>query len=169
MIGPGGVRPCSGVVEDILDLLEYTDSITRFDISAQIEFVVGFNPSNFEEVERVVCSFLGIKPVLIDIACQLISNCLTSEDSTDVFVQHLRSSGIESHLVSRAYGYLVLNLRIDLALSKNMETVQPYFQVGFTDLDDTSVQEVAGSVIKKKENPLDSHSFPQITRSRKTP
>ena len=63
LIGPGGVRPCTRVAEDILDLLEHTDSIYPVGVSPQIEFFVGVNPSNLEEVERIVCSFLGIKAI----------------------------------------------------------------------------------------------------------
>jgi hypothetical protein len=71
------------------------------------------------------------------------------EDSTEDFVAYLRSAGIERTLIRRAYDHVVFGLRLQLSSDweSEREYALPFFQSGFTDLDNAGVDEVVGTYL----------------------
>jgi hypothetical protein len=69
-----------------------------------------------------------------------------TEESTDDFVDYLRSSGIVNRIIRSVYGYFVSELQRKVASNGEGERdfALPFFQVGFTDLDDAAVHEFEG-------------------------
>jgi hypothetical protein len=74
---------------------------------------------------------------------------ISAEDSTDDFVAYLRSSGVESTIVRRVYNYLVYNLKLAMAYpyGTTTEDIAPFFQVGFTELDNEGFEELTGKIL----------------------